>query len=161
MSATITMPALKEGVLFGVVLGVVLILLHWLSGPGAAGAVFLLSLALTLGVYLLAGLRAARFTGDTGAGAIAGLMTALVSSLMGLLVDFAFMLVQQGQLASIQSAVNQALQQAGMSAQVSQGVLIGAIVIGLLMVLLLSLLVGGLVGALGGSLGKRQYVAAL
>lgn len=161
MSANITTPALREGVLFGVVLGVVLILLHWLSGPGAVGEVLLLSLALTLGVYLLAGLRAARFTGDTGAGAMAGLMTALVSSLMGLLVDFAFLLVQQGQLASMQSTVNQVLQHAGLSAQVPQGVLIGAIMLGLLMVLLLSLLVGGLVGALGGSLGKRQYVAAL
>jgi hypothetical protein len=161
MSATITTPALREGVLFGAVLGVVLILLHWLSGPGAAGEVLLLSLVLTLGVYLLAGLRAARFTGNTGAGALAGLMTALVSSLMGLLVDFAFILLEQGQLASIQSAVNQALQHAGMSGQVPQGVLIGAIVLGLLVVLLLSLLVGGLVGALGGSLGKRQYVTVL
>ena len=66
-----------------------------------------LSLALALGVYLLAGLRAARFTGDTGAGAIAGLMTALVSSLMGLLVDFALVIIPQGKLASIQSVVNQ------------------------------------------------------
>ena len=161
MSSTITTPALREGVIFGVVLGVALILLHWLSMPSAAGEVLLLSLALTLGVYLLAGLRAARFTGDTGAGAMAGLMTALVRSLMGLLVDFAFILLQQGQLASMQRAVNQALQQAGVSGQVPQGVLIGAIVIGLLVVLLLSLLVGGLVGALGGSLGKRQHVAAL
>ncbi|HEX6780242.1 MAG TPA: hypothetical protein VF099_18670 [Ktedonobacterales bacterium] len=160
MSATITTPALKEGMLFGAVLGVSLILLHWLSLPGTAGMLLLLSLALTLGVYLLAGLRAARFTGDTGAGAIAGLMTALVSSTMGLLVDFAWVVIPQGQLANMQSAINQALQQAGVAVQVSQGVLIGAIVIGLLVALLFSLLVGGLVGALGGSLGKRQYVAA-
>lgn len=161
MSATITTPALKEGMLFGVVLGVGLLLLHWLSGAGAAGAVFLLSLALALGVYLLAGLRAARFTGDTGAGAIAGLVTALVSSLMGLLVDFTLVIATPGQLASIQSGINQALQQAGIAAQMSRGVVVGAIVIGLLVALLLSLLVGGLMGALGGSLGKRQYVAAL
>ena len=161
MSATIATPALKEGMLFGAVLGVVLILLHWLSGAGSAGAVFLLSLALALGVYLLAGLRAARFTGDTGAGAIAGLMTALVSSVMGLLVDFALVIVQPGQLTSIQGDINQTLQQMGVSVHVSQGVLVGAILIGLLVVLLLSLLVGGLMGALGGSLGKRQYQAAL
>ena len=160
MSATITTPALKEGLLFGAVLGVSLILLHWLSLPGTAGMLLVLSLALTLGVYLLAGLRAARFTGDTGAGAIAGLMTALVSSTMGLLVDFAWVVIPQGQLASMQSAIDQALQQAGVAVQVSRGVLIGAIVIGLLVALLFSLLVGGLVGALGGSLGKRQYVAA-
>lgn len=160
MSATITTPALKEGLLFGAVLGVGLILLHWLSLSGTAGMLLVLSLALTLGVYLLAGMRAARFTGDTGAGAIAGLMTALVSSTMGLLVDFAWVVIPQGQLANMQGVIDQALQQAGVAAQVSQGVLIGAIVIGLLVALLFSLLVGGLVGALGGSLGKRQYVAA-
>lgn len=160
MSATITTPALKEGLLFGAVLGICLILLHWLSLPGTAGMLLVLSLALTLGVYLLAGLRAARFTGDTGAGAIAGLMTALVSSTMGLLVDFAWVVIPPGQLAKTQSAIDQALQQAGVAVQVSQGVLIGAIVIGLLVALLFSLLVGGLVGALGGSLGKRRYVAA-
>lgn len=151
-------PALREGLLLGLALGLVLLVLRWLGTLAPDGALWLLlSLVLMLDLYLLAGLRAAQQTGNTRTGAYAGLLTALVSSLLSLTASFVALVAQPDALAGLLNVVNHVLQQSRMAFQVPESVLIGALIIGYLTTLCLFLLLGALAGALGASLGRARH----
>jgi hypothetical protein len=151
-------PALREGLLLGLTLGLVLLVLRWLGMLASAGTFWpLLSLALMLDLYLLAGLRAAQQTGNTRIGAYAGLLTALVSSLLSLTASFVALVAQPDALAGLLSAVNAVLQHSRLALQIPQSVLIGALIISYLTALCLFLLLGTLAGALGASLGRARH----
>jgi hypothetical protein len=149
--------SLREGVRLGGMLGLVLIILRGLSLVGFVGIlVSPLSLVLALATYGVAGLRAAQRTGSTQTGAYAGVVTALVSSLLSLGASFLFIVLDQASLQEMLGNFNRILQQVRVSFQLTQSMLLGAIVLGLLVVLLLSLLVGMAMGAIGGRLGKQR-----
>ncbi len=152
--------ALREGRLLGGVLGLVLVLLHLLDTLASGGLlVSALTLALTPGVYLLAGLRATSQTGRIQTGAYAGLLTALVSSAFSLTVSFVLLVAQPDRVTGLLNSINLLLKQAGIMDSLPLSVLIGALVISYLMVFCFSLLVGFALGALGGSLGKARRLA--
>jgi|GEM_PF-5957832 len=159
-TTTTSRPPLREGLLVGSTLGLVLIILRLLSLPGYAGTlVSALALALALAAYFVSGLQAAQQTGSIQTGAFAGLVTAFVSSLLSLGAMLIVTVMRQEQLHNTLSSLNLALQQAGINFHITESLLLGGMLLGLLVVLLLSLLVGLAMGALGGSLGKQRRQA--
>ena len=90
-------PALNQGILFGVIVGVILIIYLLV-----AYIVYIPTLSLILGIatfvielflYAVAGYRASAITGKTGTGAIAGLFTGLFGGLIGAVVSIILIVV--------------------------------------------------------------------
>jgi len=80
-------PALRQGIIFGVILGIVLIALNFFIG----GIILIAGLTLVAG--LLAGMRASRETGRTVTGALGGLWTGLFGLIIFVVIYFIFILI--------------------------------------------------------------------
>lgn len=87
-------PALRQGLIFGVALGIIEVLFSYVSQVVQLG---FLSTLIAYGLYLvfglIAGLRAAEQTGRTKTGVVAGLWTGLFSSLISSIVSFILTIV--------------------------------------------------------------------
>src|SRR2546429_3362156 len=80
-------PALREGLVFGVILGIISFaanLLHnFLNSNTLTSMIGVLFLITTIALNLLAGVRASQQTGRVSTGALAGLIVELISSVFG------------------------------------------------------------------------------
>ncbi len=155
-------PALKYGILFGILLGafqVVLTLVTNYLNLGSfalyvTGAGFVLALI----VYLLAGIRASQETGMTGTGAFAGLWTGVVSAIIGFAGAFLLAYLNLGTLrkqaaAAAQAAASQTHQQIPIT---TDQLLLSTAAVSGLVGLISSILLGLIVGAIGGLIGRRR-----
>lgn len=135
----------KWGAIYGVILGVIQVIISLLS-PGSRKTI--LDLLVWLIVFFVIGLLAARQTGRVGTGALVGLVTGLIGSLIAV----SFVIIQ---IATNGQQITQALNQAG----VSPGKLNTADVVGIVLALIvtaaLELGLGAGIGALGGLVGRR------
>jgi hypothetical protein len=138
-------PALREGLLFGVILGLVQILLSFIN-IGSLGSY--IPIILAFGAYIFAGLRASQQTGKLGTGVFAGLWTGLFSSVISsiplLLVTFINM-----------DAIIKNIEKTNHT-QVSSSQLITSVFYYLFIGIILAVLFGLVGGALGGFMGKNR-----
>ena len=155
MQARTGNPALQNGLLFGVILGIIEIALSFfLGGPG-----LILSFLLFLFIVGYAGYRAATRTGRVSTGLLAGLLAGLLSSIITIIPLLIYYL------SNIDTLRAQLQQQ--MAGSMPQGVtltnnLVIASVILLLVVLVgIATLLGLGIGSIGGAIGKGQAPRAL
>ena len=155
-------PALAYGLAFGILLGVIQVLLGlflaYLHQPALTLPISLASILLALVIYFVAGTRAARVTGRVGTGAFGGMWTAIISALISLAGAYLFATNNLDNLRHITNLVIQ-----DMSKRLNQPIpasadqfLLGAVTTSGLGSFLLSLLLGIFIGALGGLVGRRQ-----
>ena len=144
-------PALQNGLLFGVILGIIEAVLSFLLGNVG----FLISLIIYLGLVGFAGYRASARTGKVGTGLLAGFLAGLFSSV----IASAALLIYS--LANIDS-LRQLLQQnantfnQGLVINYTNNVVAGLIVLFLVIVILASSALALGIGAIGGAIGKGQ-----
>ncbi|GCF10827.1 hypothetical protein [Dictyobacter arantiisoli] len=153
-------PALEQGIVFGILLGVIQVALRLLGRTVHDGnvlfAISVFGLVIVLFMYLAAGQRAAQETGRVGTGAFAGLWTGIISSLVAflgsLLLAIAHLSVLRREAETIIQATTQNLHPP--FSTTADQLLLRAIGIGGLNNLIISISVGLLLGAIGGIAGK-------
>ncbi|GCE21651.1 hypothetical protein [Dictyobacter kobayashii] len=155
-------PALGHGFLFGLVLGVIQIVLGLLVSnlhqPALTLPLSLVGVLFALFFYFLAGVRASQSTGRVGTGAFAGLWTAIISALVSLIGAYSLATVnintfRELQRVVIEDAAKRLNQPVPATAE---QFLFGAVNASGLGSFTLSLLLGLLIGALGGLIGRGK-----
>ena len=150
----------QQGLLFGVLLGIVDLLRTLAEGPngltspapGALGTVALLIVAAGL-VYL--GFRVAARTARVGASVLAGLIAGLV---VWACYVVGTMLVALSNQDTLRRQFQTAADQAHLGIQYTNAAVIGGLIFSLVLAVFLGAGVGAALGALGGVFGKRQVV---
>ena len=148
-------PALREGLMFGTILGIFEIvsgLLQNFFGLHSLDTIFsVMFLILTIALNLLAGIRASQQTGRVSTGAFAGLIVELISSVFGSVNILAEIFVFDTILHRwLLQATSEQAQQFNTNTFVT--FVIAEIIIGFVVMPLL----GTLIGAIGGLIGKRR-----
>ncbi|HZS78945.1 MAG TPA: hypothetical protein VFA41_20210 [Ktedonobacteraceae bacterium] len=147
-------PALKQGLLFGVITAVVEIALSFLNGfvgLGLLGSIIGLAIYLIFG--LIAGQRSSVVTGKVGTGVLAGFLTGLIGSFIQALVSLILYLPNLD--AIRQQAQNTANQQ-GLHFQYTNQIILLSLVLGLVIGIILASLLGLAGGAIGGYRGRSR-----
>lgn len=147
-------PALQNGLLFGIILGVIEVLFSLTLGNVG----FLICLIIYLGMVGFAGYRAAARTGKVSTGLVAGLLVGLFSSIIGSLGLFIYTLpnidVLRQELQRQANTLNQ-----GIAINYTNNVVIGLLALLLVILILASSLLGLGIGAIGGAIGKGNAPA--
>ena len=147
-------PALQNGLLFGIILGVIEVVLSLTLGNIG----FLICLVIYLGLVGFAGYRASARTGKVSTGLVAGLLVGLFSSIIGSLGLFIYTLPNV-------DALRQQLQQQantfnqGITINYTTNVVIGLLVLLLFILILASSVLALGIGAIGGAIGKGNAPA--
>jgi len=148
----------REGLIFGVILGVVHIVLSLLNQAiaqsGLGLLVLLLNILLWLGLFFWAGARAAKQTGRVGIGSLTGLVTAVFAGFIALIALIINGLAQASlisqQLADVYARQGQAVPHN------LTGIVLAGLIIGGAILWVLGIGTGAGMGALGGLLGRSQ-----
>ncbi len=142
-------PALREGLVFGVILGIISFatdLLHnFLNSNTLISMIGVLFLIITITLNLLAGVRASQQTGRVGTGALAGLIMQLISSLLGVISILTELFVFNSQLHRLFQSLSPAAA-SDMAQQFITAQIIYTVVV---------LVIGAVIGAIGGLIGRR------
>jgi len=152
-------PAFRYGIRFGILLGLVQIVVSLLTtyntvGPWAS-TLGLVGVVVAALIYLLAGLLAARRTGRVGTGSFAGLWTGVIGSLIGFLGALIITYVNIDRLRQQAEAAAHAA--AGQVHQAVPAVTNQAALLAGVLGILFSLVLGLLLGALGGLIGRELF----
>ena len=149
-------PALRQGLIFGIALGIIEVLFSYLSQVVQLGFIStLIAYGLYLVFGLIAGLRAAQQTGWTRTGVVAGLWTGLFSSLISSIVSFILTVANLNAIvANLQDAARKANPQ-DTTVYTNQAVIEIELFL-LAIVIIIALLLGLAGGAIGGAMGKNR-----
>ena len=148
--ARISNPALREGLLFGIIVGILEVVFSFIS-IGSLGTLIALALFIVFGS--IAGSRASQQTGKMSTGALAGLWVGLFSTaIYAIVVSIYTFATLNTQLQDLQRTLDQ--QHANIKAT-NQLIFFG-VVVTIIITLVLSSLFGLVGGALGGSMGRRR-----
>jgi uncharacterized membrane protein (DUF485 family) len=146
-------PILGQGLIFGIILGIVQIAFGLISSSlGLIG--LLIALALYFVFALLAGQRASQRTGKIVTGVLAGLLTGFVSAFITSAVSAYFSIANFDEL--VQALKTSAIQAKLNPNIVTPSYVTNYIVINIVINVVLALLFGLAGGALGGNLGRRR-----
>ena len=151
----------REGLIFGVLLGIVhtvLFLLNQsLAQSGLSTLGLLVIVLIWLGVFFWSGVRGAKQTARVGTGALTGLMTAVFAGFIALI---AWIVSTSIQMASSSSSTIQFLNdyyhKQGLNVTITPASIIGIIALCGTILWLLGIGTGAGLGALGGLLGRSQ-----
>jgi len=144
-------PALHNGLLFGMLLGIVEIVLYLLFGTLG----LILSLLLFLFLVGYAGYRASTSTGKVSTGVVAGVLVGLLSSVIASLPLLLYILTNSD---AIRVQVQQQIAGNSMyqGVTVTNTLILASVILFLVVVVAGATLLGLGVGSIGGVLGKRQ-----
>ena len=148
-------PALREGIVFGMILGIfglVISLLQNVVGLHSLNTIFsVVFLVLTIALILLAGVRASQQTGRVGTGALAGLIVELISSVFGSINILADIFVYD-------TVLHRWLLQAtsGRAQQFNTNSFVIFVIIEIIIGFVMYPLLGAAIGAIGGLIGRRR-----
>jgi uncharacterized membrane protein len=147
-------PALREGLTFGIGLGVVETILSIIDQYARLGLIMtLIELIVAVVAFWLAGSRASRQTGSVGTGAVAGLLTGLISAIITFAISMIFVVLQAD---SLRQAAQNAANQTHLSVQYTNGMVIGGAVVGYVILAVLLLAIGAAVGAIAGAVSRNR-----
>jgi hypothetical protein len=139
-------PALREGLVFGVTLGIIVItgnLLQNFVGSNMLGNILgVMVLIVVIALNLLVGIRASQRTGRVGTGALAGLIMELISFLFGAILTLTKIFVFDTPLHHILTHATSELAQ--------QFITVSSISF------VVYLLLGAVIGAIGGLIGRKR-----
>src|SRR5690242_12448437 len=148
-------PALQNGLLFGIILGVIEIVLTLTLGNIG----FLICLLLYLGLVGFAGYRASARTGRVSTGLVAGLFVGLLSSIIGSLGLFLYTLPNVDTLRQLLQQQANTFNQQGLAINYTNNAVIGLLVLLLVILIVASSLLALGIGAIGGAIGKGNAPA--
>ncbi|GCE07406.1 hypothetical protein KDAU_47350 [Dictyobacter aurantiacus] len=155
-------PALGYGFLFGLIQGVIQIvvglLITNLHQPALTLPLSMLGVLFAFFFYFLAGVKATQSTGRVGTGAFAGLWTAVISALLSLIAAYSLATVNINTMRQIGRAVveDAARRLNQPMPSTADQFLLGALTISGLGGFALSMILGLLIGALGGLIGRAR-----
>ena len=144
-------PALHNGLLFGMILGIVEIVLYFLFGTLG----LILSLLFFLFLVGYAGYRASTCTGMVSTGAVAGVLVGLLSSVIASIPLLLYILTNSD---AIRVQVQQQIAGNSMyqGVTVTNTLILASVILFLLVLVAGATLLGLGIGSIGGVLGKRQ-----
>jgi hypothetical protein len=150
-------PAVQQGLIFGVVVGVLFALNTILGNVvniGAAGSIIgILFFLIELFLYALAGFRASAQTGKLSTGVIAGLLTGLIGGIIGAIVTIIVAFANADALRLRSQAI---ANQAHLNIHYTNALIISGAFVGALVGLALAIGYGALFGLIGGAIGRRR-----
>jgi uncharacterized membrane protein (DUF485 family) len=147
-------PILGQGLIFGIILGIIEILFNFIAGSlGLIG--LLVALALYFVFALLAGRRASQQTGKIVTGVLAGLLTGFVSAFITSAISVVSVVTNFD--AIVQSFKTSAKQTGINPNTITPSYVTNYIIVNIVINLVLALLIGLAGGALGGNLGRRRF----
>jgi hypothetical protein len=152
----------RQGLLFGVVLGLVDLTRTLVEGPNgltapAPGALGLVTFLIVAAGFVFLGVRVASMAGRIGASALAGLIAGLVVWAFYVVAALVVALPNQE---TLRRKLQAAADQAHVHIQYSTAAALGAVIFLLVLAIFLGAGVGAALGALGGVLGRRQVARA-
>jgi hypothetical protein len=148
----------RQGLLFGVVLGLVDLTRTLVEGPNgltapAPGALGLVAFLIVAAGFVFLGMRVASMVGRIGASALAGLIAGLVVWAFYVVAALVVALPNQE---ALRRQFQAAADQAHVNVQYSTGAALGAVIFALVLAIFLGAGIGAGLGALGGVFGKRR-----
>ncbi len=151
MQARSDNPVLHNGLLFGMILGIVEIVLYFLFGTLG----LILSLLLFLFLVGYAGYRASTCTGKVSTGGVAGVLVGLLSSVIASIPLLLYILANSD---AIRVQVQQQIAGNSMyqGVTVTNTLMLASVILFLLVLVAGATLLGLGIGSIGGVLGKRQ-----
>lgn len=145
-------PALRYGIIFGIILAVVVIAYSFISGIlGSLGTIVLFAIYFIFG--LLAGRRASMQTGKVTTGVLAGLLAGVVSSVITSIISIILTVVN---IDAYRQSFQQAANQQHLHITYTNALVIQTVLLDALFGLVLAALISMAGGALGGYLGKGR-----
>ena len=145
-------PALRYGLIFGLILLVVQTLLSFVGG--ALGILYdLIALGAYLVLCLMAGRRASQETGRLKTGLLAGLWAGLISSLISTVISLILTFVNLDALRSYYQSVSD---QQHLGIHYDNGLVISTQLFSFAISILLAILLGVAGGAIGGYMGRNR-----
>jgi hypothetical protein len=150
--------AFRIGLLFGVVLGVILIALDFagLFLQDIAILFNIMGIVIALVAYFFAGFRASSQSGKVSSGLLAGMWTGLISQILSRTVNVVTLALSSSRLHQLTDTENQALARAGSNVRVTDAdILTFYIIIVVIIVIIVAAIALG-VGAIGGAAGKGR-----
>jgi uncharacterized membrane protein len=148
-------PALRQGLIFGVALGIIEVLFSYISQALPLGNISTLIVYLLYVAFgLIAGLRSSQQTGKVSTGVAAGLWVGLFSSLVSSIVSF---IITVANLSTVVANLQDTARRAHQDPHVytTQTVLEIELFV-LAIVIILALLLGLVGGAIGGYIGRNR-----
>jgi hypothetical protein len=151
MQARSDNPALHNGLLFGMILGIVEIVLYFLIGTLG----LILSLLLFIFLVGYAGYRSSTCTGKVSTGVVAGVLVGLLSSVIASIPLLLYILTNSD---AIRVQVQQQIAGNSMyqGVTVTNTLMLASVILFLLVLVAGATLLGLGIGSIGGVLGKRQ-----
>jgi hypothetical protein len=145
----------REGLIFGVLLGIAYIGLSVLNGLFVQSIVLggVLMILLWLGVFFWVGARGAKQTGRVGTGSLAGLVTAVFA---GAIAFIFLLIIEAPSVPAIRQQFIDAYKAQGVSVQITDSTVWIFLIVGGIILWLLGIGAGAGMGALGGLLGRSQ-----
>jgi hypothetical protein len=144
-------PALHNGLLFGMILGIVEIVLYFLFGTLG----LILSLLLFLFLVGYAGYRASTCTGKVSTGGVAGVLVGLLSSVIASIPLLLYILTNSDAIrVQVQRQIAGNSMYQGVT--VTNTLMLASVILFLLVLVAGATLLGLGIGSIGGVLGKRQ-----
>ena len=145
-------PALRQGLIFGLILGVVLVALSFINND------LIITFALILLASFIAGLRASQETGRLTTGTLAGLWTGLIGILIPSTISIVLLLFS---LDAYRKGLQAAADKQHLNVTYSNSQIIISYLIIYLILVVLGVLFGVVGGAVGGSFGRRRAQPSL
>jgi hypothetical protein len=140
-------PSLRQGLLFGIILGIIMLALSFIITN------FYITLALILIAAFLAGRRASQETGRMTTGTLGGLWTGLIGTFIPSLILMVLFLIN---IEAYRKNAQAAADQQHLHITYTNTVLLEGLLINFLFLLILGILFGLLGGLVGGSFGRRR-----
>jgi hypothetical protein len=148
-------PALREGLVFGIILGIFELVSGLLQNfvvPHNLYTFFsVMLLTLTIALILLAGVRASQHTGRVSTGALAGLIVELTSSVFGIINTLADIFV-------FDTFLHRGFLEAtsGQAQQFNTNSFVIFVIIGIIIGFVIFPVLGAVIGTIGGLIGRRR-----
>jgi ABC-type transport system involved in cytochrome bd biosynthesis fused ATPase/permease subunit len=145
--ARVRNPALRQGLIFGIILGVILLALSFISTN------FFITLALILLAAFLAGRRASQETGRITTGTLAGLWTGLIGIFIPSIISVILVLIN---IDAYRNSIQTAADKQHQHITYTNSMVITSLLINVLFLIVLGVLPGVIGGALGGNISRRR-----
>ena len=140
-------PALRQGLIFGIILGIILVGLNFFFSG------LIIIAVLTLLAAFIAGMRASQETGRTTTGTIAGLWTGIIGLLILSIIALGFLLHN---LDAVRKSAQINANQQHLHSIVTNSQIISTYLFVYIILIALGILFGVIGGAVGGNFGRRR-----
>ena len=157
-------PSIQQGLIFGVIVGIVFaintLLTNFANIGATAGLISILLFLVGLFLYAAAGFRASAQTGKVGTGTIAGLLAGVIGGIIGLIVNMIAVIANVNRLRILsQAAADQLHRQSPTTipaVHYTNSTIITSALLLALGLLLFAIGMGAAFGAIGGAIGRRR-----